>query len=136
MRKLLKEKVEKERSQLLLQPIESGSIGSGIPDIFFRDIHNEGWIELKQLIIKRNKMVYVPFRPGQYPWIKRYVKLNGNMILLGTFKPSIHSLGHEKIWIVIKGKDIREIYTYDEFLKTATLYLLKDVNFLRLLSRQ
>ena len=84
--------------------IESHATMLGIPDVNFRTAYIEGWIELKQL--KKGHYVWrVPFRPGQYNWLKKQYMLNGIAILLATI---------DKQWYYFEGEDIKEVYSFNE----------------------
>ena len=64
-----------------VQRIESGSTGLGIPDAFVRTFNTDVWMELKNLIYPVTHSVQVPFRPGQYAWLKDYARMGGNSVL-------------------------------------------------------
>ena len=65
----------------LYQPIESTATGIGIPDGYFRTRVAEGWIELKVINFHGQEHVVIPFRRGQYNWLKRYADLGGRAFL-------------------------------------------------------
>jgi len=88
---------------ILLQRIEIGAVGVGVPDVFYRTWNRDGWIEFK--IAKRypnNPILRVPFRPGQLGWIHRYVKLHGTVFLF--------FLVEDDLWI-FKNERIKEEYS-------------------------
>ena len=64
-----------------VQRIESGSTGLGIPDAFVRTFHTDIWMELKNLVYPVVHSVQVPFRPGQYAWLKEYARMGGHSVL-------------------------------------------------------
>ena len=136
MRRLLKHKVSLEMPHMMLQRIESGGTGRGIPDFFFKTIYDEGWIELKEITITSCR-ISVPWRPGQLPWIKKYAQLRGNIILLMTYKKSTYTIGWEETWIAIRGLDIidRDRYETIEEFEAATFFMgsLKELNLRKLL---
>ena len=105
MRKALNHQFGKQH---VIQPIESLT-SIGIPDIFFRADNREGWIELKQAKETAKGGINIPFRPGQYLWIQRYIKRKGYMILLCTFE------GNEKYFFAFRGYNIREEYSNAQF---------------------
>jgi hypothetical protein len=72
-------KIKAERCKV--QPIESGSTALGIPDAYVRTTKVGLWIELKNLIYPVVDYVLVPFRPGQYVWLRDHWKLGGISIL-------------------------------------------------------
>lgn len=66
-------------------PIESGSTGLGIPDLFVRLPFCGFWAELKNLRYPVRLPLEVPFRPGQYSWLARHHALGGtSMLVMGT----------------------------------------------------
>jgi hypothetical protein len=99
----------KVNDHVMLQRIET-RLTVGVPDTFFKSMYSEGWIEFKEIKMKSKSIGdrKIPFRPGQYGWIKNYLSLNGNMILACTFKD-------EKEWFFFKGYGILEVYTRNEF---------------------
>jgi hypothetical protein len=74
------------------QAIESGGTANGIPDMYFSSklYSIQGWIELKNDngIPKRAKYK-VPYRPGQFAWLTRYVKQGTSCILGLAFDEGI-----------------------------------------------
>lgn len=109
MRKALSEQYGKNH---IIQSIESGGTGIGIPDIFFRTQNKEGWIELKQVRQSAKGKVNIPFRPGQISWIQRYIKRNGLVILLCSFSNHFPDRGY---LFAFKGKNIWEEYSINQF---------------------
>ena len=65
----------------IAQPIESGTTGLGIPDMFIRTTKTDAWIELKNIKYTMNWPFHVPFRPGQAAWLEKYYNLGGISIL-------------------------------------------------------
>lgn len=65
----------------IAQPIESGTTGLGIPDMFIRTSRMSAWVELKNERYAIRYPYYVAFRPGQAAWLERYYKLGGISIL-------------------------------------------------------
>lgn len=86
------------------QPIESGSTGLGIPDLFVRTVEVSAWIELKFERYEPGIPYTVPYRPGQFGWLTQHYKLGGTAIL-GIWTPSgLHCFMNEFI---------REVYQED-----------------------
>ena len=104
MRQIIKKHFGK---RMLIQPIESHAT-NGIPDIFFHD-EESGWAELKQL-----DGLMVPFRPGQYAWIKRFVSLGGLALLICTTR--------DGVWIVFQGENILQDYRDLDWFSMASWY--------------
>ena len=102
------------KNSCLVQRIESGITGVGIPDIFFRTKHTDGWIELKEISwpIKKETKIYIPFRSGQFYWIHKYSCLCGNMFLVCSIR------GETNIYMFRRSYILRE-YTQKEFLRGA-----------------
>jgi hypothetical protein len=104
-------------TNILIQPIESGTTGLGIPDLFIRTERSECWVELKQT---RNikKGIRIDFRPGQLPWIMNYHKLGGRVFLFLFVKTD----DDEVILHVIKGNAIKSYYAnYGELIGASLL---------------
>lgn len=91
-----------ELSGAMVQSVESGSTALGIPDIYFRTLKIDGWIELKNLVYPIRGHLDVPFRPGQYAWLKRHWEMGGTSVLAIS--------GVEGIWFY-KGDRIQKTYT-------------------------
>ena len=127
MRRLLKQELKIQIPHILIQRIETGSVGIGVPDFYFKTIYNGGWIELKEIKgnVSRETIIKIPFQPGQFNWIKRYISLNGNMILICSI---------DKIWHCFKGDYIREEYVWEDFHIYGQEYgEVTTINFQRLL---
>ncbi len=107
MRRLLKYYSKKQIPNILMQRIESGSTGIGIPDFYFKTTKEEGWIELKEIKgnVSREAIIRIPYRPGQYNWLRNYTQLNGNAILICSI---------DKAWYCFKGDYIQETYIYED----------------------
>lgn len=83
------------------QPIESGSTGLGIPDIFIRTNKHGVWAELKNLKYPLHYPFTVPFRPGQYSWLMQHTKRGGfSLLIIGTL---------EGVFF-FKDSNIKEVY--------------------------
>jgi hypothetical protein len=111
--KKLKIGLENFNRNILFQRIESGATGLGIPDIFYRTLSKDGWIELKELQVTSNS-VTIPFRPGQRGWLLNYCKLGGLGFVFGT-------IGNELY--ILSGYNIEKKYSINNFHKNS-LYLL------------
>jgi hypothetical protein len=72
-------------TRCIAQPIETGLTGLGVPDLFVRTHKVGAWCELKNIKERPTFPFKVPFRPGQYMWLKRHAVLGGTSILgIGT----------------------------------------------------
>jgi hypothetical protein len=91
-------------SHCLLQRVEN-SVGTGLPDVFFRTRGAEGWIENKVGVLSRGSRrnmdpsnsfkVRVPkskLRPEQAAWLTSYTGLGGNGYIFVFIPPGLHSL--------------------------------------------
>lgn len=98
----------------------------GLPDVYFKTVYSEGWMELKQ-ISSIGRSIKIPFRPGQYKWIKYHVELRGHAIL---------AVSCANIWYCFKNQWIKEIYSRNDFLGTCFFKgEAKDINLLMLLQK-
>ena len=77
-----------------------------VPDLYFKTEHKEGWIELKDLK-KLTGTIRIPFRPGQFAWIQKQVRLNGTVYLFCTDENDV-------LW-VFKNGCIKRNYDQEEF---------------------
>ena len=68
-------------TQNIAQPIESGTTGLGIPDMFIRTSKVSVWAELKNEKYRISYPYHVPFRPGQASWLERHYRLGGISVL-------------------------------------------------------
>jgi hypothetical protein len=115
---------------ILLQRIESHLTGLGIPDVYFKTMYNEGWIEFKEVKPPPSfykKIIKIPFRPGQFGWIKHYVSLNGNMILACTV---------DKTWYCFKGHLIKQEYHENDFYSARFQGDISELNLQKLLQKE
>jgi hypothetical protein len=94
LKKLLKYEIDNGLIQF--QPIESGSTGIGIPDIYFASDRKEGWIELK-ILKKKGTSLIVPYRPGQWNWIQKRMHLNKRTYLFAYYQNKIYVYFNENI---------------------------------------
>jgi len=101
-------KIIKDRT--FLQRIENRT--GKVPDIYFANKYRSGWIELKNIkSVPRNGIIKIPFRPGQFAWIKKHLGYNSDIFLICTIG---------KQWFVKYGPDIKEKYLID------SIYLFKE----------
>lgn len=102
---LMRKQLIRELPMLFVQSIETGTTALGIPDLFFfdRETKRVGWIELKQ-IDDFAEPVKVPFRPGQYNWLRSYVQMGGTAYLICTSKST------DEFWYVFAGPNIKLSY--------------------------
>ena len=127
MRRLLKYHSKKQIPSILIQRIETGSTGIGVPDFYFKTIYNEGWIELKEIKgnTSREAIIKIPYQPGQYNWLKNYNALNGNAILICSI---------DKVWYCFKGDYIQQSYIWKDFHTLCQQFrTASGINFPRLL---
>jgi hypothetical protein len=92
------------------QPIESGGTANGIADLYYSSMKHEirGWVELKNEDgLPKRGTHKVKYRPGQYPWLKRYVK-QGTSCTLG--------IAFEEGVVFFTDTDIEKEYTLDRLL--------------------
>lgn len=96
----------KDIPEVFFQPIESGGVKVGIPDLYFfnRVTGRGGWAELKEINDHRST-VRIPWRPGQRSWLLSFQAKGGNGILICTSK-------HLQWWYVFK--DLRNEYRLEE----------------------
>ncbi len=90
-----------------LTNIETGSVSVGVPDWYLKTMWNSVWIEAKQIEYWPKKIsttIKIKFRPGQWPWIQKHLRLQEQVLLMIT---------HEDKWYCFK--DIKKEYTQHEF---------------------
>lgn len=98
------------------------SVNTGIPDIYFVTPENEGYIELKQIKAypkNATTTIKIPFRPGQYAWFRRRLKLNSltNYFLLLQVAGQLY---------VFHNKGVREEYTRQELNDYSIIVVTKS----------
>jgi hypothetical protein len=101
------------------QPIESGTTGLGIPDLWVRTTKVGAWVELKNehYDLPLPGIYAVPFRTGQYGWLRRHYELGG-ISVLGVKAPSgVYFFANEAI---------REVY-YDSLQIVCNIHM-KSIN--------
>lgn len=101
-------------SEYFLQRVEN-TVDLGTPDVFFarRAVipgWPQGWIELKvmTLPLRKTTRITIPFRPGQYGWLRKATKAGVLALLLIKSNHGVHAF---------RGEDIQLQYTNDEFWK-------------------
>lgn len=103
-----------EARGFFFQPIESGDTADGIPDVYFViEGWPAGWIELKRVDIinvQPDSIIDVPYRPGQFSWLKRNWN-KGGLSVLGI------RVNDEYAFFV--NRDIKREYTYKEILMAS-----------------
>ena len=77
-----------------------------VPDLFFRHKQHSGWVEFK-VINTTGFKVTIPFRPGQFGWIKDYVLLGEQIYLFCIDTNGI-------LWI-LKNREIAQEYSIVDF---------------------
>ncbi len=97
-------------SKILLQRIENRT--GIVPDIYFASTRNSGWIELKNIKIVSGMIIKIPFRPGQYSWIKKHIRYNDNIHLIGTI---------DNTWFIKTGVYIKETYNINDLFFCSTV---------------
>ena len=68
-------------SRCIAQPVETGTTGLGVPDLFVRTTKTSAWIELKNYRYPIKYPFVVSFRPGQAMWLERHYQLGGLSVL-------------------------------------------------------
>lgn len=87
---------------ILIQRIEQQCV----PDLFFRHRYKGGWVEFK-VIDTTGLKVKIPFRPGQFAWIKDYVLLGEQIYLFCIDMNAV-------LW-VLKNHEITQEYSMIDF---------------------
>ena len=108
---------------IIMQRIESHGTGLGIPDIAFNSKDNCGWIEDKKIDRLPTIRFKIPFREGQYAWIKRWRRINRGkvfvIILLGAITKTpklviIEDVGiHDREYNMAEIQDNRYVHIFD-----------------------
>ena len=104
-------KLKLRRDKIFLQRFEVYSI----PDIFYtKSLAASGWIELKVVNkFSKNGMVKIPFRKGQYPWIKKYTKYSQFIFLFLHIENSLFIFKGDNIIPTYSVSNIHEASCYD-----------------------
>jgi hypothetical protein len=101
-------------STMILQRIESGQTGYGIPDVFYHAKEHSGWIELKEATISKKQVVTMRFQPNQIKWLDTLHKKGGNAFVVGTDK----EYGY---FFVIRSSCVKERYgSIEHFINLCT----------------
>jgi hypothetical protein len=62
----------------LVQRVESGETGSGIPDVYLIKLSDGCWMELKVMLHDSwPNLGAIPFRPAQWPWLHMHKQHGG-----------------------------------------------------------
>jgi len=87
-----------------IQRVEN-ELDLGTPDLYFSHFTTCGWIELKQFKLpKREKTeITIPFRPGQYGWIRRFSRAGTRVILICYTNNGVFAFEGERIKTVYYG---------------------------------
>lgn len=100
-----------------LSSIETGSTVSGFPDIHLRTEKKDILIELKRIdtykdfsTLQPTALIRIPFRPGQLPYIKKRVQLNGPCFVVLTINDR---------WFFIPGAAVQESYRVQELYEVS-----------------
>lgn len=98
-----------EARGFFFQPIESGSTADGVPDAYFvRKGWPAGWLELKRIDLINfhyDMPIDVPYRPGQFAWLKRNWN-SGGLSVLG--------IRMNEYYAFFVNSEIKRQYTYTE----------------------
>ena len=101
------------------------SMELGTPDMHYTSMNNEGWAELKYIkeLPKRNDTtIKIPFRPGQYAWLRDRYNLNHQ-----TYNWLILQI--DDMLFMFLNESIKEEYTRKQLLAYAYCqYLMKDLD--------
>ena len=115
LRQLCKDKA------IIFQPIESSRTSIGIPDIYLRTPVVDGWMELKQIKWNATDHYKIPFRPGQFEWLRKYSGFGGNAILCLFMEEANNNLV-----FFIKRHNIHLEYTMKELIELSSLWRHKS----------
>ena len=104
-----------------VQAIESGTMGNGIPDLFFAryDPSISGWMELKNIcddILPEN--IKIDFRSGQLEWLHKFHKAGIDVYLGISCNEGI---------FIFRNDEIKASYSIQDFLTHKHLKKMKDI---------
>jgi len=121
VKKIVAKSKQLDDGKMKIQLIESGGTGLGIPDIFIRTLNNDVWIEAKRIVWPKrdNTEITIPFQPGQFGWIREYIKLDGKCFLAVIVNGGSYN---KKIFMFYKY-DIHKTYNLGSFYTLADLIL-------------
>lgn len=120
--------------ELSMQRIESGGTGLGIPDVFYSTKNRSGWIEMKRIKYvprKSTEFIDIPFRAGQYPWIRKYLPMDSpvHLFVVVCYGP------YEGNVFVFEKENVRPTYSKKDFIAMNSLMFdLREVPKLKLLN--
>lgn len=70
---------------VLVQQIETGSVASGVPDVYIRTFSVSAWCELKVGFFAHEALCF-KWRPLQRAWLSRHNTLSGRSLLFAFFE--------------------------------------------------
>jgi len=93
-----------------VQHIESGTTGCGIPDTYLSCPDVKGWIEFKLLgsILTVPRVLIVPYRAGQYAWLKNFSGAGTDCWLVLGFQEGIVVARNGEIQKDYLGSDLTD----------------------------
>ena len=113
--------LKKFGEEINITRIETGATAVGVPDLHIRTKDNDVWVELKQVNDPiphyDNGVIKIPFRAGQFRWIKRHREMGGKVLLIVTKEAGWPP--YEE-WSVFGGYAVTKEYT------RSTYYGLAD----------
>ncbi|MEJ2248053.1 MAG: hypothetical protein P8Y70_00150 [Candidatus Lokiarchaeota archaeon] len=96
------DKLQKQLKPYAIKLTRIENLFGCVPDIYFTSNQLKGWIELKNIrYIRKDNTIKVPFRPGQYPWIKNHLYFQKGIYLIVTINNK---------WFIKENNKIQEIY--------------------------
>lgn len=101
------------RYNWIVQRIESGTTGRGIPDIYaVSPKGNAFWFELKREHGIWNGMAQIHWRPGQQAWLSGITKYKQRAFTIACFDNVIVVIRHHKTYKndVVNGCDVAEFW--------------------------
>jgi hypothetical protein len=101
-----------------VQPIETGGIAIGVPDLFFAKEGLSGWIELKNIQGELPDTIRIDFRPRQFSWLMEYMEQKVNVYL---------GISCEEGIFFFKNNDIHKEYEKEEFLKHPHINKMRNI---------
>lgn len=87
---------------ILLQPIETGGMGLGVPDYYIATQMGSAWMELKMAYIDRRENVKFKWQPGQLNWLWNHSKLGRISLLMCVVEP--------EALFIMRGANILDSY--------------------------
>jgi hypothetical protein len=100
----------------VVQRIESGTTGVGIPDIYLRAVETEQWVELKNDAHKKFSFPYmVEWRRGQQAWAHRYYQASKRPVI------TIVAIESAFLWVPMVKVFKENTVNYDDVTAFGTL---------------